>query len=903
MAGGLPPPPIRAANGDFAWTAWYNQLYSLLSTTGSVSWSLVNKAGSSIADLANHSHNLLTSIQGGTTGQYYHLTSAEHTYVQTAMGGGGGSSTSGFTQIFIEGNDGEEGQVVPGPRGATGITGNTGPSGPPGFGNDGEDGLDGFPVPGPIGAPGVQGATGPSGPAGFGVDGEDGLDSLTPGPIGPQGPQGITGLQGIQGLPGVPAYFIADDSTDDAYNAAIVNTFTGGTVGPLTVNGLLRAAGTGIQTESTGALYFGGATTFGNITGDNAGNVNVIATAGGILQLFANNTRSLSTDATTVGIAKNLVPYSPSGITLGTAAQPWPDTRTTLLNGSIPITTSNIASYVIPAIDGEEGPEGFAIPGPVGPTGASGITGAQGPTGPAIFLEADLIEPDMFLVQGNQGIQGTQGIAGITGGQGPIGPAVYLEAEGLDGDVGPPGPQGIQGIAGPTIYPAAGIANSTGSAWTTSYGVSGTGTTVALTAGPTFTGTLNAATIIATGGGQFGTTSTIGGVTIQGSNTGTGGGATVTVTNGGATVVALGNKSALLGGAYDATPYLFAPSALTIGVATNVTGALAATGNVTGLNLSGSNTGDNAVNTTYASDYRAANFIPGTNYATAPSAGAFFAYGSVDDIDIAGEVTSQRFTGGMVDRLVVNGPITVYGTNITDNSSANAQANFTFRNTNTGALASAALNIQSTGGFGQLIMLPNNFVTSAGLQASDLYLTNSAAASRTVFGINGTVVGSVTSTGLNSMAIGTTTPSTGAFSTLSASGAITASSTINATGAITASGGVAATGSVTATTTMSASLGFLTPPQRFTGTGVTSVTANAGVRWLNLDSSTITSVAITFPASPVDGQQFGLVSFYTVPGITYVAPGTNIGGTVTSISATTPVSWVFQNVTSTWLRC
>lgn len=78
MAGGLPPPPTRADNGDFAWVAWYNQLYALLSTSGSVAWSLIDKTGSSIADLANHSHNILTSLQGGTTGEYYHLTAAEH---------------------------------------------------------------------------------------------------------------------------------------------------------------------------------------------------------------------------------------------------------------------------------------------------------------------------------------------------------------------------------------------------------------------------------------------------------------------------------------------------------------------------------------------------------------------------------------------------------------------------------------------------------------------------------------------------------------------------------------------------------------------------------------------------------------------------------------------------------
>lgn len=78
MAVGLPPPPTRADNGDFAWVSWYNQLYTLLSTTGAVSWSQVNKAGSSIADLQNKNHSLLTGLQGGTSGQYYHLTAAEY---------------------------------------------------------------------------------------------------------------------------------------------------------------------------------------------------------------------------------------------------------------------------------------------------------------------------------------------------------------------------------------------------------------------------------------------------------------------------------------------------------------------------------------------------------------------------------------------------------------------------------------------------------------------------------------------------------------------------------------------------------------------------------------------------------------------------------------------------------
>lgn len=81
MANALPPPPTRAANGDFAWIAWYNQLYSLLSTSGAVAWNLVDKAGSSIADLQNKNHDLLTGLQGGTSGEHYHMTAAEHSTI------------------------------------------------------------------------------------------------------------------------------------------------------------------------------------------------------------------------------------------------------------------------------------------------------------------------------------------------------------------------------------------------------------------------------------------------------------------------------------------------------------------------------------------------------------------------------------------------------------------------------------------------------------------------------------------------------------------------------------------------------------------------------------------------------------------------------------------------------
>ena len=105
--------------------------------------------------------------------------------------------------------------------------------------------------------------------------------------------------------------------------------------------------------------------------------------------------------------------------------------------------------------------------GPTGPTGTQGPTGSLGPTG----------------AQGNTGPTGTTGDTGPTGptgAQGLTGPTGPQGIQGIQGDVGPTGPQGVQGIqgvagptgatgsAGPTVYPGAGIAVSTGSAWDTS---------------------------------------------------------------------------------------------------------------------------------------------------------------------------------------------------------------------------------------------------------------------------------------------------------------------------------------------------------------------------------------------------------------------------------------------------
>ncbi len=78
MASGLPPPPINDKPGSFTWLEWYRQLRNYVSTTGSVPWYIINFSGSNITDIAQRAHNNLQNLQGGSSGQMYHLNSAEY---------------------------------------------------------------------------------------------------------------------------------------------------------------------------------------------------------------------------------------------------------------------------------------------------------------------------------------------------------------------------------------------------------------------------------------------------------------------------------------------------------------------------------------------------------------------------------------------------------------------------------------------------------------------------------------------------------------------------------------------------------------------------------------------------------------------------------------------------------
>lgn len=74
-----------------------------------------------------------------------------------------------------------------------------------------------------------------------------------------------------------------------------------------------------------------------------------------------------------------------------------------------------------------------------------------------------------------------------------------------------------------------------------------------------------------------------------------------------------------------------------------------------------------------------------------------------------------------------------------------------------------------------------------------------------------------------------------------------------------------------------------------------------GLEVLFLDSS-ITSLTVTFPSSPVDGQTFTITTWGAVSGLVCSAPGTNLGGAITSLSGQGFASWCYFSPTSAWAR-
>lgn len=77
----LPPPP----NPDdditgYSWRDWFRQLRDYIVNKGSILWSQIDFTGSKLSDIVNRPHNVLQAKQGGSTAldQFYHLTQFQH---------------------------------------------------------------------------------------------------------------------------------------------------------------------------------------------------------------------------------------------------------------------------------------------------------------------------------------------------------------------------------------------------------------------------------------------------------------------------------------------------------------------------------------------------------------------------------------------------------------------------------------------------------------------------------------------------------------------------------------------------------------------------------------------------------------------------------------------------------
>lgn len=127
-------------------------------------------------------------------------------------------------------------------------------------------------------------------------------------------------------------------------------------------------------------------------------------------------------------------------------------------------------------------------------TGTGSMVLSTSPT----FTTPNLGTPSAATLTNATGLPLTSGVTGLlpvaNGGTGTSTPSLVAGTNVTITGTWPNQTINSTGGGGMT-YPAAGIANSTGSAWGTSYTTSGTGTVVALTAGPTFTGTTTLATV------------------------------------------------------------------------------------------------------------------------------------------------------------------------------------------------------------------------------------------------------------------------------------------------------------------------------------------------------------------------------------------------------------------------
>lgn len=80
MASILPPTPQGVPPGHPFWNQWYERLRVIINNLAtSISWVNLNFTGSKLQDIVDRQHNVLQSLQGGSAGDYQHLTTAQVT--------------------------------------------------------------------------------------------------------------------------------------------------------------------------------------------------------------------------------------------------------------------------------------------------------------------------------------------------------------------------------------------------------------------------------------------------------------------------------------------------------------------------------------------------------------------------------------------------------------------------------------------------------------------------------------------------------------------------------------------------------------------------------------------------------------------------------------------------------
>ena len=89
-------PPIREPNqSSYLWLDWFQKLHDYITAVGALSWTVIDFASSNITDIVTRNHVDLQNKQGGTTNEYYHLTSSEYT------GTGSGAFARTTSPLFI----------------------------------------------------------------------------------------------------------------------------------------------------------------------------------------------------------------------------------------------------------------------------------------------------------------------------------------------------------------------------------------------------------------------------------------------------------------------------------------------------------------------------------------------------------------------------------------------------------------------------------------------------------------------------------------------------------------------------------------------------------------------------------------------------------------------------------